>query len=83
LDKIFDEAAVEWQKGEFYRTHALETAGNESVFHWGRAIRAYTRCQALASQIYNALVPPPDSPEGLGLRPWMYWSKSSGGARED
>lgn len=75
LDKIFDEAAVEWQKGEFYRTHALETAGNESIFHWGRAIRAYTRCQALASHVYNALVPPPDSPEDLGLRPWMFWSK--------
>lgn len=75
LDAIFNEAAVEWQKGEFYRTRAQETSGHESIFHWGRAIRAFTRCQAMARQVYNALVPPPSSPGDLDLRPWRYWSK--------
>ena len=75
LDALFNEAAVEWQKGEFYKTRAGETSGNASVFDWGRALRAFTRCQALARQVHNALVPPPDSPEDLGLRPWRYWSK--------
>jgi len=75
LDAIFNEAATEWQKGEFYRNLAMETKGNESTNYYAKAIRAFARCQALAGKVYNALVPPADSPEDLGLRPWRYWDE--------
>jgi len=50
-------------------------AKDENIYKWGKAIRAFTRCQALARQVYNALVPPAATPEDLGLRPWGYWSE--------
>jgi hypothetical protein len=75
LDEIFNESAVEWNRGEYYLNTAKESNGNEAVRRYGKAIRAYTRCQALAKQVYNSLVPPPDSPEDLGLRPWKYWDR--------
>jgi len=75
LDEIFDEAAVEWQIGEFYGEKAKNATGNDSIYSWGKAIRAFTRCQALANQVRNALRPPASSPEDLGLRPWRFWSK--------
>jgi len=75
LDEIFDEAAVEWQIGEFYSEKAKNATGRDSIYSWGKAIRAYTQCQALANQVRNALKPPAASPEDLDLRPWMFWSK--------
>jgi len=67
LDAIFNDAATEWQKGEFHRNLAMETSGDEAIARLAKALRAFTRCQALARQAYNALVPPPASPEDLGL----------------
>ena len=78
LDEIFDQAAMEWHKGNYYRElSAMATAAKEeNIYKWGKAIRAFTRCQALARQVLNALTPPPTRPEDLGLRPWEYWKKS-------
>ena len=72
LDKVFDQAAIEWHKGQYYRSVVLSgrLQGHESVYKWGKAIRAFTRCQALAKKVYNA---PPTKPEDRGLRPWGYW----------
>jgi len=73
LDGIFNQAAIEWQKGEYYQRYAINTEGNESTNYWGKVTRAFTRCQALARHVYNALVPPAAKPEDLGLKPWEYW----------
>ncbi len=78
LSELFDRAATEWIKGDFYLTRANGTVGNESVCDYGRALRAFARCQAVATQVYEALVPPPATPSDLGLRewggPWGQWS---------
>jgi len=77
LDAIFNQAAIEWHKGQHYRDPVVmaKTKGNETIYIWGKAIRAFTRCQALAKQVHNALVPPATRPEDLDLRPWEYWTK--------
>ncbi len=68
LLEIFNQAATEWTKGEYYMEEAKLTEGTESVLLWGKSLRAFTRCQALAKQVKNSLVPPPDTPDDLGLR---------------
>ena len=75
LDEIFNKAATEWQKGEYYQQLARKAKGNKLKNHWAKATRAYTRCQALALKVYEALVPPPSKPEDLGLKPWGYWKQ--------
>lgn len=75
LDALFKQAAIEWLKGEYYFKYTKKTKGNTSKNYYAKAIRAFTRCQALAKQVYNELVPPADSPEDLGLQEWEYWRK--------
>jgi len=73
LTKIFDRAVTEWEKGRYYM-HLLTDVADEdkgSLELLARALRAYTRCQAFTRQIYDALVPPPTSPEDLGLNTWF------------
>jgi len=35
------------------------------------ALRAFTKCQAYAKQVYESLVPPADDRTGLGLGEWF------------
>ncbi len=76
LDQIFNHAAVEWHRGLYYEERVLggRAEGNQTVYMWSKALRAYTRCQALAKQVYNSLVPPATKPEDLGLKPWGFWN---------
>jgi hypothetical protein len=71
LDEIYNKAATEWFKGGYYQSLALKATGNEYIYNLSKATRAFTLCQAFARQVYNALVPPPTSPEDLGLRRWF------------
>ncbi len=71
LDDIFNQAATEWQKGQYYQSRADRVKGNENVMLLGKSVRAFTRCQALAKQVFESLIPPPGRPEDLGLRPWL------------
>jgi len=72
LDDKFNQAVIEWQKGEYYQRKSGSTQGNESVMFWGKTVRALTRCQALARQVSNSLNPPPCKPEDLGLNPFQF-----------
>jgi hypothetical protein len=85
LDKLYNEAATEWQKGQYYMGRASATQGNESVIFLGKATRAFSRTQALARQVHESLVPPPTRPEHLGLKPWLGawgdWGKRQGTPR--
>jgi hypothetical protein len=71
LDDIYNKAVIEWYKGSFYQSRAMKTTGHEYIYELSKATRAFTRCQAFAGQVSNALVPPATSPEELGLRPWF------------
>jgi hypothetical protein len=71
LDAIFNKAATENQKGDYFLDLAHNTNSNESVCNYARAIRGFTRCQAYAKQVYESLIPPATKPENLGLREWF------------
>jgi hypothetical protein len=83
LDEIFNQAATESQKGEYYLSLARSTEGNESACNYAKAIRAFTRCQVYANQVYESLVPPADDPTDLGLDewfgPWGEWETAPDG----
>jgi hypothetical protein len=72
LNKILVGAEVDYNKGEHYEALAESATGNDSICNWGKAVRAFTRSQVRARQVYNALVPPPDSPDDLGLKPFVW-----------
>jgi hypothetical protein len=79
LDAIFNQAVIEWTKGDFWRgpdgigsTLTKKPPEEEGVYYWSRATRAFVRCQLLARKVYEALVPPPTKPSDLGLKPWKY-----------
>jgi hypothetical protein len=82
LSEAFDKAATEWIKGDHYEGKAAKASEDESVLCYGKALRAFTRCQAHANQVHESLVPPPVDPEGLGLRewlgPWGDWATARG-----
>ena len=69
LDKMLSEAITELYKGFYYQSQGPRSKGNESVYNYSRAARAFTRCQAFAKEVYESLVPPPASPKDLGLKP--------------
>jgi hypothetical protein len=70
LDKIFNEAATESQVGDYYLGLARSTRGNDSITNYAKALRAFTKCQAYAKQVYQTMGPPADDPTDLGLREW-------------
>ncbi len=71
LDAIFNKAAAECQKGDYYLVLAQKTKGNESVCNYAKSVRGFTRCQAYARQVYESLVPPACKPTDLGLGEWF------------
>ena len=81
LDELYNQAIIEWTKGDFWQgsisvdTVLAPTASEgEEIYYLAKATRAFIRCQSLARQAYNALVPPPTTPEDLGLNPFkMQW----------
>jgi hypothetical protein len=68
LDKILSQAVNELYKGYHYQSLGARAKGNEAVYNYARATRAFTKCQAYANEVYEALVPPPKNPEDLGLQ---------------
>ena len=71
LDEVYNKAAIEWFKGNYYQGLARKATGNERIYNLSKATRGFTRCQTFARQVYDALVPPATKPEDLGLRPWF------------
>jgi len=79
LDDIFNQAIIEWTKGDFWRgpdsigfTLTKKPSKEEGIYYWAKATRAFVRCQLLARKVYNALIPPPTRPSEIGLNPWKY-----------
>jgi hypothetical protein len=71
LDAIFNQAATENQKGDYYLGLIKDTPGNESVYLYGSAIRAFFRCQAYTRQVFGSLVPPASKPSDLNFGEWF------------
>jgi hypothetical protein len=69
LDKMLSQAISELYRGYYYQSLASRSKGNEAVYNYARATRAFTKSQAYANEVYESLVPPPKGPEDLGLKP--------------
>jgi hypothetical protein len=78
LNNLYNQATTTYLEGEYYFSPAVSggTTGNETVYKYAKALRAFTRTQALAQQVLDFMSPPPTSPEELGLKPFRYWEKS-------
>lgn len=76
LKEIFEKATIERRKGSYYQFLAQTAKGNDSIYYWGKALRSYTKCQVYAQHVFEELIPPPDTPEDLFLKPWGYWVKT-------
>lgn len=73
LERIYNKAAREWYKGDYYLEVLNCDQENIAINNLSRALRCFTRSQALARQVFNALKVPPCYPEDLGLLPYKYW----------
>ncbi|MBM3788975.1 MAG: hypothetical protein FJW35_01340 [Acidobacteria bacterium] len=85
LEVIYSKANAEFYEGNSMLNRGLLAGGNEALRLLGQAATAFTRAQAHARQVYEALVPPATSPLDLGLRPfggdWAQWESSVGKPR--
>ena len=82
VNKIYSIANAEYYQGNQLMNKALLASGNEALILFSKAATAYTRSQAHASQVYEAIIPPPTSPSDLGLKPfggdWTSWETNVG-----
>jgi len=70
LNEMYSLANAEYYQGKVDFNKGLLTSGNEALAYLAKAATAFTRSQAHALQVYEALVPAPTCPSDLGLRPF-------------
>jgi hypothetical protein len=77
LKDLYGKAVAESFEGRNIFNRALLAEGKPSLLFYARAASLYTRAQAHAREVYEALVPASTSPSDLGLRPfggsWATW----------
>ncbi len=77
LEELYSLANAEYYRANIAFDRALLSSGNEALKLFGKAATQYTRAQAHAMQVYEAMVPQPTSPSDLGLRlfggDWATW----------
>jgi hypothetical protein len=77
LNELYSLANAEYYQGKVELNKGLLASGNEALHLLAKAATAFTRAQAHALQVYEALVSAPTSPSDLGLRPfggdWATW----------
>ncbi len=82
LKEIFSNANKEYYRGNQAFDKALLANGNEALLLFAKAATEYTRCQAHAMEVYEAILPPATSPTDLGLKPfggdWAEWETKVG-----
>jgi hypothetical protein len=78
LDSLNSLATAEYYDGVNAYHKGVLAEGNTALRYFSQAATAFTRSQAHARQLYNALVPPASKPEDLGLNPyganWAEWA---------
>ncbi len=84
LEDLYALANTEYFRGCDALNNALLSSGDNAIASFSKAATAFTRSQAHAMQVYEALVPPATSPSDLGLRPfggdWAQWETRVGKA---
>jgi len=82
LDDMYSLANAEYYSGSNALNKAAVTSGNEALAYYAKAVTAFSRSQAHAMQVYEALEPAPTSPTDLGLQPfggnWAKWETMVG-----
>jgi hypothetical protein len=82
LNKLYSQANAEYYQGKVEFNKALLAEGNDALRWLAKAATSFTRSQAHALQVYEALVPAPTSPSDLGLKPfggdWATWETKVG-----
>ncbi len=82
LNDLYALANTEYYQGDNYTNKAMLSEGHKANYYFAKAATAYTRSQAHARQVYEALVPPPTNPMDLGLKPfggdWATWETKVG-----
>ncbi len=77
LQDLYVLANKEYFQADMFFNKGTLSSGHEANFYLARAATAYARAQVHASQLNEALVPPPTSPADLGLRAfggdWASW----------
>ncbi|NOR15919.1 MAG: hypothetical protein GQ544_09450, partial [Candidatus Aminicenantes bacterium] len=77
LNELYSLANAEYYQGKVEFNKGLLASGNEALLYLAKAATTFTRAQAHALQVYEALVPAPTSPSDLGLKPfggdWAKW----------
>jgi hypothetical protein len=85
LDELYSLANAEFYQGKAFFNKGLLATGHEAVSYLAKAATSFTRSQAHALQVYEALVPAPSSPSDLGLKPfggdWATWETEVGKVR--
>ncbi len=85
LNELYSLANAEYYQGKVYFYKGLLADGNDSLFWLAKAATSFTRSQAHAQQVYEALVPAPTSPSDLDLKPfggdWATWETKVGKAK--
>lgn len=69
LDELYSLAGTEYYEGANWANKARFAGGSEAMLYYAQAATSFTKAQAHAKEIYNALVPPAVTPRDLGLRP--------------
>ncbi|MCJ7507293.1 MAG: C45 family autoproteolytic acyltransferase/hydrolase [candidate division Zixibacteria bacterium] len=76
LSDILSQATAEYFEGfNALNEGSMIGSGNEALSAFGKATTLFANAQAHALQVYEALVPPPTSPDKMGLKPWGSWEK--------
>jgi hypothetical protein len=71
LNELYSLANAEFYEGLNWARMAYG-GGNEAMLYNAKATTSFTRAQAHANEVYNALVPPAVTPKDLGLHPYTY-----------
>ena len=67
LRAFIEQAEHEFQTGASALKNAVGGSGNDAIYELSRAARCFTRAQVRALQAYQALVPPPSTPEDFHI----------------
>ncbi len=85
LNDLYSLANTEYYRGCNALNKAIMANGHEALEYMADAATAFTRSQAHAMQVYEALVPAPTSPTDLGLKPfggdWATWETEVGSVK--
>jgi len=82
LNELYSLANAEYYRGKTYFSKGLLAEGHDALRWLAKAATSFTRSQAHALQVYEALVSAPTSPSDLGLKPfggdWATWETKVG-----